>query len=334
MTVDMLPIVLTHYGKSEYLRCTLESISRQNAGTNVFLIGDDENKNDAIEAGIHHISRWNLRSTKKALFNDRFRWVQGSRHIPVKNGQDWLRWQWERWFLIECLIDAMGIDRFWHLDSDVIITREFHKAEELFIGRSEKELIAFPNLNGLVPSAILRELTSFALEIFSDEDFIDVQRGRFVTETFYALTEMNAVEWFFEKNNELKWIDPNEVLEDEGLFMDPAILQSNGMKTHRYLCFPNSEIKDVVCSDGSFYVKRRGDSQILRMVTANCSWVPIDVSRWFVAQLTDEAGRVGRTSSIGGAFRLQSQAVRRNLIRNIHVPIWSFVKKLAQYLKA
>ena len=328
----MLPIILTHYGESEYLRYTLKSISSQETRRSVYLIGDDENKDDAIDAGIHHISRWSLRSTKKALFNDRFRWVQGTRHIPVKNGQDWLRWQWERWFLIECLVDWLGIDRFWHVDSDVIITRDFGKAEEIVVGRSEKELITFPNLNGLVSSTILRELTSFALEIFSDEEFLVRQRVRFVTETFYALTEMNAVEWFFKKNNDFKWIDPNDILEAQGLFMDPAILHSNGIETRRCLCFPNSEVKDVVCSDGSFYVKRRDDGQILRMVTANCSWVPIDVPRWFVAQLNDEKGRVGRNSSIRSAFRLKSKAVSRNLMRNIHVPIWNLVKKLSQYL--
>lgn len=329
----MNPIILTHYGSSKYLDYTIESAIRNGGGRDIILIGDEQNRNQATRAGVQHINRWSLRSSKKAEFNDRFRWVQGRRHIPVKNGQDWLRWQWERWFLMECLADELNITRFWHLDSDVIITKDFEKADQVLQGRSERELIAFHNLNGLVPSAILRRLTSFALEIFSDNKLLKEQHRRLEGMPYFALTEMNAVEWFFDKNKEFRWISPATVLEDAGLFMDPAILHSDGIRTRRCLLFPNSEIKDVMYRDGGFCVVKRSDNGSLRLVTANCSWVPIDVPKWFVSQMQDHNEQLNCTSSIRRAFRLESRTVRSNLARNIHVPIWEIIGRLTRCAK-
>ena len=229
---------------------------------------------------------------------------------------------------MECLIDKLSIDWFWHLDSDVIVTDLIEKAEEVLGRRSEDELVTFANLNGLVPSNILRRLTTFALEIFDDEVLLANQRERFKKERFYALTEMNAVEWFFEHNKEQRWISPNIVLSEVGLFMDPAILHSNGIQTRRFLAFPNSEIKDVGYQDGSFYVKNFADGRRLALVTANCSWVPIDVPRWFTTIMRNQRAGKEELGSIRSSFDWRSKTIRNNFFRYAHVPVLKLAREI------
>src|SRR5262245_25312256 len=115
------PIIFTHYGITDYLAYTLRQATRTNPDKPRILVGDSANHQIALANGWMHTDINSLGSTKRDMFNARFRWVQGKHHVPVKGGKDWLRYVFERFFVIEEFLNRNNVKSFWHFDSDTMI---------------------------------------------------------------------------------------------------------------------------------------------------------------------------------------------------------------------
>src|SRR5215471_5287861 len=115
------PIIYTHFGASDYLSRTFECATITNPSARRVLLGDDQNKNVGHAAGWDFIAAADVQSDMRREFSEVFRWVQGRNHNPTRNGRDWLRYVFERWFIVEAYCTGSHIPCFWHFDSDVMI---------------------------------------------------------------------------------------------------------------------------------------------------------------------------------------------------------------------
>lgn len=311
-----LPIIITHYGVSEYLELTLSCARFSNPGRECILIGDDENATVAENNGWTHVNRWDLRSIKKQKFNDVFRWIQGSRHIAMKGNRDWFRWQWERWFLMEVYARQRGISRFWHFDSDVMVVRDLHVVERT-IELEESSIMAFLNLNGICSTQVLSQMCDYVIRVFNDRTLIrKIEREIADGNPYFAFTEMTALEMFFKENNRYSLDDPYKKLGDVGLCCDAAMLNEDGMQMSGSLVFPASLFKDISVIDGTFVCYKSETGACLDMVSINCSWVPLCVNSWIYRALKGK-----QSGHISEAFSLHSLDMVLRWVRNCYIPI-------------
>jgi len=342
MRASSQPIVFTHYGYSKYLELAVQCCLQTNRGREIWLIGDSENSRLAEEYEIRHICRWDLRSRKKEIFNDRFRWIQGIHHEAVKNGQDWLRWQWERWFLMEILCKQEGMNEIWHFDSDVMIVEDLDVAVEYFGGMPGERLRCHPNLNGLVSYSVLEELTSYALRLYEDECLLREEGLNMKRRERHAFTEMSCLERYAANVNSCSCRDLNADVEKYGYFFDQAVMLSDGLRMKGLLIFPKGSLKDIQYSQGGFHGWNRSNGKRVRFITVNCSWVPMCVPVWILQKVRfrDQiksrhaaTAERAKTESIVKAFSVLDKEVRKDWVRYCHIPLKMFIARMLGALK-
>ena len=279
-----LPIVLTHYGNADYLERTLRCASLTNPSARRILIGDDSNRAAAAAQGWQHVDLDEIRSSLRDDFGKCFSHVQGKRHQHMKNGRDWLRYVFERWYVVEEFCRRGGIGRFWHFDSDVLMLEDLGQFESELVARFEFTRQCNDTcLNGLVSLSTLTAFCSFVISLFQDPRVLQRQQQEFDTiHPRFAFTEMRAFQLF---SDSPACQGRGAHLEGaiDGWWFDDSIRQDDDFEMTR-LCPGGPMVKNVRFSgDGRFVGRRKGVE--VRFATFNLSWVPTAVFDWALACL-------------------------------------------------
>ena len=302
-----VPIIFSHYGNSSYLKYTLACARLTNPHTRLIFLGDKSNAEVAKENGWEHFNFNEIRSSSLSEFNSVFRHVQGKQHSHIKNGKDWLRYVFERWFFIEKFVIDNNIDRFWHFDSDTMILK---KLESFVHKLAQVDFTVQCNgtcLNGIISSDVVTDFCNHVKSLFRNEIFLNSQQLEFDTvNASWAFTEMRAFDDYKQKTSR-KWARIIDFGED--MAFDDCICQDHGFD----MCTLSGGeyVKDVYSNNGEIYGTQHKKEIIF--ITLNLSWVSDYVFLWVM----DSLG--GNNSSLRDEKCTPIQFIRgllKKLIRN------------------
>jgi hypothetical protein len=272
-------VLFTHYGDSEYLSYTLRQATRSNPRMRRVLVGDEKNRETASRAGWEHVMFRHLVSAKRDQFNARFRWVQGPKHQPVKGGQDWLRFVFERFYCLETFVLESGAKHFWHFDSDTMIVHDL----ERYTGQILSMDVECTTLchdycpSGLITTSFLKSYCDGIIRIFGDEDFLaEKQRLYDNVNSAEAYTEMPA---FCDHriSAHSKTVHLASAFAADGVWFDDCICHGDSFDT----VSPSEmrrKLKALRAIDAKIVCRKEGVDY--EFATINCSWVPLRVFEW------------------------------------------------------
>lgn len=287
-------IIYTHYGNTSYLTNSLQCATKSNPCAKRILIGDEFNKKLALEAGWEHYCFEDITSKLRDKFNSVFKIVQGRNHNHMKNGKNWLKYVFERWFIVEEYCRRENISEFWHFDSDVMILKNLDDYAEKLKSNGVNYTKQCNNtcINGYISLDVLRPFLEYTIKLFEDESFLNNQQKEFdEIHQNYAFTEMRAFD-IFSKQSNFKGVHLECYFKD--LWFDDCIAQPNGFKT---IYLPFKRVKHVYVDTGGFYGIRQ-DKKVY-FVTINCSWVPDSIFSWILNNLqTDNNGSFGKSFTL------------------------------------
>ena len=130
----------------------------------------------------------------------------------------------QRWFVVDEFINSEGLDKFLHIDSDVLLYADFSKELEFIDFINNYDLThpyASAHTSFFNNKSALCEFCNFIFEIFSDNSFfaqfennpnddkIYFKQGGFELELDKPLSDMTLV-YFFTKLNRVRCLDTNK----------------------------------------------------------------------------------------------------------------------------
>lgn len=287
-------IVFTHYGRSDYLSRTLECATITNPRIRRVLIGDDTNRDLAVSAGWNHIHLDAVTSDLRTRFNEVFRWVQGPKHNPVKNGKDWLRYVFERWYVVAEYCRVEGIQQLWHFDSDVMLVEDLAFFGDVL---RQKKIIFTRQcndtcLNGFVSYTVVKNFCEYIIGLFNDPTLLQSQQLEFETlHLDYAFTEMRAFA-MYSKITGYQGCHLEQAI--DGWWFDDCICQDDDFEMRR-LGFWGTLVKRVHFDGSRFYGHRQGGR--VDFAAINCSWVPTEVFDWILSRVRQRVLQPGLRAS-------------------------------------
>ena len=159
--MNCYPIIVLHRGANDYLRVCLSQAKFSNPNSRVILLGDESNVNIAKEAGVEHY-----------LINDYFKQAQEFqkiyRHYST-NPYDFELFCFQWWFVIGEFIEKNNIDKFLHIDSDVLLYADFSQ-EHAFLDYINYYVLTYSHASAhssfFNNSRALGEFCSFFSEVF------------------------------------------------------------------------------------------------------------------------------------------------------------------------
>jgi hypothetical protein len=272
-------IIFTHYGDSEYLSFTLRQATLSNPRMRRVLVGDEKNRETASHAGWEHVMFRHLVSAKRDQFNARFRWVQGPRHQPVKGGQDWLRFVFERFYCVEKFVLESGAKHFWHFDSDTMIVHNLDRYTDRIL-RMDVDCTTLCHdycPSGLITTSFLRSYCDGIIRIFGDEGFLAEKQQLYDNvNPAEAYTEMPAFcDHRISANS--KTVHLASAFAADGVWFDDCICHADSFETVLPSVMRQSP-KALRAVGAKIVCGKQGEEY--DFATINCSWVPLRVFEW------------------------------------------------------
>lgn len=292
--MNSLPIIFSHYGNVDYLAKSLLCSSITNPTKRKILIGDASNKYTALVNGWEHVLFQDVKSPVRDDFNKNFVYVRGKHHSIRKNDGDWLKFVFERWYIIQQFCKQEGIERFWHFDSDVMVLEDLRVFEPDLINN-----FAYTTqcngmcLNGMVGLDILTGFCLYTTALFQDKEFIALQQLEFDTlNPAYAFTEMRAFEKYA-SSSECHGKGQHLAGSFTGWWFDDCICQDHQFEMENCL-LAQRPIKKILFDSGGFYGRRLGVD--FRFGALNLSWVPTLLFDWVLANVLNMQNTVSTRS--------------------------------------
>jgi hypothetical protein len=314
-------IIYTHFGASDYLSRTLECASITNPSARRILIGDDQNRGIGYAAGWEFIAADEIRSCMRREFSEVFRWVQGKNHNPMTNGRDWLRYVFERWFIVQEYCVRSNISYFWHFDSDVMILAPLSPFSKILHddGVTCTRQCNDTCLNGYVQTTVLTAFCQFVIALFRDDAFLaDQQREFDEIHPDYAFSEMRA----FKKYCEVRGGGVHLESYFDGWWFDDCICQDDGFDMVRLRHVNAYRVKDIWFIGDGFYGYKTG--KVYRFAALNCSWVPLGVFDWILLRV--RAAQRGK--------RRPDEAISMQWMGRPSLISWQTAPRIKSYLAA
>jgi hypothetical protein len=183
----------------------------------------------------------------------------------------WLKFVFRRWFLIEEFLRREGIDAFWTFDSDTLIISPLARKEARFTDVAATTQCRGECLNGWVGSSgLVARYTSFILELFQDDVFLDAQRERLRLHAGLAFNEMDAFREFRQRHDVPT---RHAAVGIDGEAFDDALAFVEGYEEAPALLLGKTAVKRLWTS-GSGGVWARSGDEFVRLLTCNMSWMP------------------------------------------------------------
>lgn len=271
-----MTLIFTHYGFSSYLEYTLKIAQQSNQNSKLIFLGDKSNR------AVAHKNYWehydiNLDSDLSQLhkrFLNCYRDIQGKNHLSHRNGKNWLKYVFERWFYIYDYCLKHEINKFWHFDSDTLILKNLNNYSYLFKKYEFSTQCNNSCLNGIITLPVVNEYCELICELFENLDFTASQQHEFDTvNQDHAFTEMRAFKIYMTKTKRVGLYLGNA---DNLEIFDDCICQDHGFNV---VSLPTGQkIKHITAHSGRIYGSK--DGKRIEFITLNFSWVPTYLFKW------------------------------------------------------
>lgn len=320
-------IIFTHYGSSDYLSKSIRCAKVTNQSAKIIMIGDENNLDYAISNQITH-RHFNtlVESDLRTEFYRVFKPVKGVFHPLIRNGRNWLMYVFERWFYIYELAQELGLESFWHFDSDTMILQDLSEFSKTFSDYDSTEQCNGNCLNGFIKIGILKQYLRVVNQLFTNENFLKIQQNEFDTvNPEYAFTEMRA--WTEAKQklsfktfhlgkmvNEKTWDDSIVLGKDIGY--DMARLKSG------------QTMKNIYWNNG-LYCYNHNLRKPVEFVSLNLSHSPIFVFDWVLNCVEEK-----KTTKYLAKAPVPVKEIAIGIARNIKRAITHYLSKLISFLKS
>ena len=266
------PLIFIHFGNSEYLQYTLRCAKHFNPNKRIILLGDStNNKYSSIGIEHHSINAYEY-GDKLDKFNTLYRFIGGR----LAKESKWMKFVFQRWFIIYNFIISNKIQSFWTMDSDNLILTDLEKFEPYFQHFDCTEQCESKCMNGYISHQnVVEGYLDKMIELFTREDYLEKQRNDFLQHPTWAYTEMRAYETYKEEEN-ITTVSLSKVIENSTF--DSNITFSHGMEMNTYTVQGGSKIKSLYYHpSGELYTYHIKSQSYIKLNSINCSWVPLNV---------------------------------------------------------
>lgn len=268
------PVIFCHYGNSDYLRYTIRCAALMNPGKQIVLLGDSDNKWIEGVHGVCHRAFSEFDGTQeKQAFDQVFRLIKGRQFDHMKNGRNWVRFAFEKWFYLLGYLSAAGCRDFWFFDSDTMVVSSLEEHQYKFSAYECTEQCNGSCMKGYFSTPdVVRKFTETITSLFRRPEYLKEHQEEFDScHPTYAFTEMRAYKSFKEEAG-LNSVRLNTVI--DGSSFDDCICQEHGMVMEALPMGPT--IKKVCLEKNRQFVCVARDSGArIRMNSLNLSWVPL-----------------------------------------------------------
>lgn len=294
-----IPVIFCHYGNSFYLKHSLQTVKLFNPDKRIVLLGDDSNRQVALNAGVEHHPFINYNHTEEIRTFDRvYQHIAGVQHgKPV-----WTNFVFKRWFYIHGFLQNENIRAFWHFDSDNLILSRLERFEPKFLEFDCTEQCGGSCMNGLVANfRTADQYIKTINKLFQDKEYINQQRSDLRENPNFAFTEMRAYQTFRE-HSQIHSIRLNTIIDDSSF--DDCICRDDGMETYNRPLEARILKKLYTDSHGHIYCRQTETGRLIRMNSLNMSWVPSYLYRLILKQakksapLADQPTRIPNISEL------------------------------------
>lgn len=211
--MESYPIIVLHKGSSDYLKICLAQAKFSNPNSRIILLGDETNETLAKQVGAEHYLICNY-------FSKAQEFAKIYKHYST-NPYDYELFCFQRWFVVDEFINSEGLDKFLHIDSDVLLYADFSKELEFIDFINNYDLTyshASAHTSFFNNSHALGEFCSFISEVFKNDDFfkqfennpserhIYYREGNIELALTKPLSDKTLI-YFFTKLNRVKCLD-------------------------------------------------------------------------------------------------------------------------------
>lgn len=198
------PILLFHIGNPSFLTTTIERLRLFN-DADIILLGDESNKN--IKGVSHYDIKDFFRGARE--FEDRYYIHMSS--LPYS----YEIVNFQRWFVIEEFVKNRDYEKFWYLDSDVLVYGSLNEYINNIKDGKSYDLIGFdtqncgkgdsfmPAFNCLSPK-LIPEITKFFIDSYTNPEIFKILRRKWNKHASQkipgGITDMIQLRMFFELN--------------------------------------------------------------------------------------------------------------------------------------
>lgn len=284
------PILFTHYGYSEYLPYTLNCANRTNGNTRRIFLGDPLNRAVAQKYGWAHHEIREYQSAKLEKFQSVFRHIKGRDHPIMLNGQDWLRYVFDRWFYMEEFLLRNGIERFWHFDSDTMILADLREYQD----RINYDFTTQCNgicLNGLIRAQVVSEFNDHTIGMFQNKEKMMEWEEYMKNHPTHSFNEMTA---FHEYQKSCRHVGVHLMRWSETEVFDDALRQDHGFQTRIYPAIDREayRIKNIFKDKIGFFGIR--ENKRVRFLSLNLSWCNEEIFQWVLWSVNKKNAHLGQ----------------------------------------
>lgn len=315
------PLLFIHYSPASYLPVVLRAAQRSNPDREICFLGDETNRRQAPPGVRYYPLEMFRQGDLLGEFQKVFVPIAGKAHHFNKSGgvDTWLRFVFERWFLIREFLHAQGIGAFWIFDSDTLIAGDLSSRENRLSGLDATEQCRGCCLNGYVSSRdVVTAYCQKMVELFQRPGYLEFHRKRLELHSGLSFNEMDA--WQTHRSEEgLKTRSLG--IPCEGEAFDDALAITKGWQPAPMKIRGRIPVKRLVRDKrGGFFGFPEKESTPVRLVTLNLSWLPDYVFHRLasgclpVANLPYDARHCSEIDF--------SEPVIKFLMRRMHEQIW------------
>lgn len=306
-------IIYTHLGCSDYLSRALECASISNPTAGRILIGDQSNIGVARATGWEYVCSDDLRSDLRREFLETYRLVEGKQHRAVRGGRDWIKYCFERYFIIEAFCKASGVKNHWFFDSDVMILTGLDQFGSVLRQQGVKHTRQCNNtcLKGYFETDVNSGFCRYITELFKDGSLLaDFQRQYDQEHPDWAFCDMTAFDLYV-RRNAIPGIHLESFFDD--WWFDDAICQEDDFDMVMLRSKKLTKVKDIRFENGIFRGSRFGQKR--QFAVLNCSWVPLGVFDWILSGMRRAKTSSNLDEEGIGEYWLGSNRSLRNALR-------------------
>lgn len=274
------PLLFIHYGAARYLSTVFQAAQRSNPDREMFFLGDSSNRPSAPRGVSFYPLNEYRKGTLLTEFQKRFVPIAGRAHHFHKTGgiDTWLRFVFERWFIIREFLEAKRIESFWIFDSDTLIAGNLALRESNFAGLDATEQCVGRCINGWVSSrAIVDSYCEKMVALYGRPDYLNSQRKRLAVHSGLSFNEMDA----WQTHRDEAGLKTRALgIPRGGEAFDDALAITDGWQAASTKVRSRIPVKRIQWDRrGGFFAFTGMDKEPIRLVTLNLSWLPDYVYR-------------------------------------------------------
>jgi len=268
------PIIFCHYGNSKYLKYVFECVRTSNPNADIILLGDPSNKKVAQSCGVRHFMLQNYDfGDNLKTFDQVYELIATPEFDAFKHGDDWNKFVFRKWFILNNFLVKENIECFWHFDSDNMIFTNLSTLEHKYLDLDCTVQCHGDCMKGFFTNQkIVERYVHKINEVFMRREYIsEFKAGLNKQKGPLCFSEMTVYK-IFNKEESFKSVRLSKI--DNNSSFDDLICRSDGMKMEK---LPFGEDSKIVFmnADGRFFCISENDNKPVEMHALNLSWTPI-----------------------------------------------------------